>query len=121
MALTTILLAALQLLGRAHADRVRVPTPATPLPAAAATGNPLDREDVGTIFGVNTHNLAISEQELDLIQKAGIQWIRDDVSWALIEPRRGQYDYSSVRAHFQRSVRWIGRQRAFLCVCCVPL
>ena len=47
------------------------------------------KDDVTSVLGVNTHNLNPTHADLDLIQEAGIRWIRDDVGWGQIEKVKG--------------------------------
>ena len=61
--------------------------------------------DVTSILGVNTHSgtsaaVRTPDGELDLIQAAGIAWIRDDIPWALVEPERGRYDFAATDGLF---------------------
>ena len=51
--------------------------------------SPIDWEDAGTVLGVNTHNpFPMAEAELDLLQEAGIRWIRNDIGWSTVETAR---------------------------------
>ena len=52
------------------------------------------KNDVTSVLGVNTHNLNPTSQDLDLIQEAGIRWIRDDVGWQQVEKVKGEYDFT---------------------------
>ena len=69
------------------------------------------KDDVTAVLGVNTHNLNPTPADLDLIQEAGIRWIRDDVGWGQIEKVKGVYDFSSVEYMFkslsERNMGWI--------------
>ena len=82
------------------------------LPAGMRGLPPADWEDAGAIIGVNTHNpFPMPEPELDLLQQAGIRWIRTDVSWSSIETVRGEYNYTRFETFFQqlatRNIGWI--------------
>lgn len=73
---------------------------------------PAKWDDAGSVLGVNTHNaFPMPELELDLLQAAGIRWIRTDVSWASIEQTKGEYNYSQFDLFFEqlasRNIGWI--------------
>ena len=72
---------------------------------------PLNKKDVTSVLGVNTHNLNPSTHDLDLIQEAGIRWVRDDVGWQQVEKVKGEYDFSDVDYMFkslaERNIGWI--------------
>ena len=75
-------------------------------------GGPLDKDDVTSVLGVNIHDLSPSSSNLDLIQEAGIRWIRMDIGWDQVETTtKGQYNYSAVRPLFdelaERNIGWI--------------
>jgi hypothetical protein len=53
-----------------------------------------------TGFGVNAH--IPSDSLSDRIQTAGIEWVRADVLWSLIEPERDVYDWSVYDALVDR-------------------
>lgn len=69
------------------------------------------KNDVTSVLGVNTHNLNPTLQDLDLIQGAGIRWIRDDVGWQQVEKVKGEYDFTGVDYMFthlaKRNLGWI--------------
>lgn len=73
---------------------------------------PTEWDDAGSVIGVNTHNaFPMPEMELDLLQAAGIRWIRTDVPWSSIERTTGAYNYSQFDLFFKqlasRNIGWI--------------
>jgi len=51
-------------------------------------------------FGVNTHfvwqDTCFQDQSIDLMQKAGVQTVRFDLPWNLLEPKKGEYNQTMV-------------------------
>lgn len=45
--------------------------------------------------GVNIHFVRGHAEDLDLIARAGIRWVRMDFTWEAIERERGRYDWSA--------------------------
>jgi hypothetical protein len=67
---------------------------AAPTDLSAARVNPVRRGPVGSRIGVNAHIPTV--QDLDEMNRAGIGWARVDLTWDVIEPRRGEYRWGMV-------------------------
>jgi hypothetical protein len=71
-------------------------TAAAASPQAATAGNSWDR------VGLGTHLVWSSEPEVravtNRVRAGGVQWIREDFPWRVLEPTRGTYDWSRTDA-----------------------
>lgn len=76
------------------------PVPATPVP----TPIPLDQPDTAGFFGMNTYITGMERNEQDgqagiarlvsLGREAGVEWAREEMSWANMEPaKKGNFTY----------------------------
>jgi hypothetical protein len=54
----------------------------------------LAQADEASPYGINTH--IPSDAALDLVQEAGIGWVRYDFNWFQIEPEKDRYDWSTT-------------------------
>jgi len=71
---------------------VSVLTTAILLAGALAVHSPAVAFDDDNPYGVNAHQAA--DEALDLVEQAGIGWVRFDMNWFQMEPAQGQYDWT---------------------------
>ena len=85
-------------------DAVLSPPPGGP----ALTSSTLGRSGRATgvpsftsYVGLNTHFVQPLPGEFDMMEDAGVRWIRTDISWQAVEPvKGGPYNFSSFDALF---------------------
>lgn len=63
---------------------------------------PVEQLDpTGSPIGMYCHNVQINgKQELPVLKKMGIRWIRANLLWELLEPKHGSFDWSSGDASY---------------------
>lgn len=67
--------------------------------AAVKTVGAAAAPDATSILGVNVHS---DTPDLDLIEAAGLRWVRMDMAWQLLEPRVGVYDFAATDPFFKQ-------------------